>query len=643
MDFIIGIIAFIFVLGVIILIHEGGHFMFARRVNILCREFAFGMGPILLSKKKGETLYSLRAFPIGGFCAIAGEEVEDDPLKDLKEVRLEINDGVVTGFYLGEYKKEVTAKEIVNYDIFDENDTGNLFITVLEDGKEVTYPVDPQAKLYFSPKNEIQIAPHNRTLNAKRKRDRALVMFGGPLMNFVLALVVFFIAGLIQGYPNYKTSVIDDVTQGTPVYEAGLRDGDKIIKLESGSLVLDINEWDDITVFMNDYAETTTGLAIKVTYLRDGEENEVLLSPYTTVYNSGFGNDYSLIGLISFYGNISDGAKILKLQAGTYAITVSQEGENSPYYGWSHDSGLTLYDNNNNVIVNYNKITEFCSYYLENNLQEDIVVTYQLNNETKSTTIKGSDLFYQRNGKYTSFKFVVSALTEYSDNMANNSELKVGDVILKIDNVTVEGFDDIYKAFKNYVGENKEKIKLEVYREVNGTKSVVEVNVKPYAKAVMDTQTTNAGEVIPPIKVAMGVSPTYKFSLLKSFAYSGKRTIGSFTAIFDTFKLLFSGNASIKNLSGPVGIFSLTKSIASQGFAQLLNLMGLLSVNIGLLNLLPIPALDGGRLVFLGYEAITKKKPNQKVETALITITMLLLFGLMIFVTFEDILRLFGI
>ena len=99
----------------------------------------------------------------------------------------------------------------------------------------------------------------------------------------------------------------------------------------------------------------------------------------------------------------------------------------------------------------------------------------------------------------------------------------------------------------------------------------------------------------------------------------------------------------IQNLSGPVGIFSLTKNVASQGIAPILNLTGLLSVNIGLLNLLPIPALDGGRLLFLAYEAITKKKPNQKVEVALITITMLLLFGLMIVVTFGDILRLLGI
>jgi len=83
----------------IIIIDEGGHFFFARRANILCREYAFGMGPLLWKKKKGETLYSIRALPIGGFCAIAGEEVEDDPLKELKKIKfldieIIINDAV---------------------------------------------------------------------------------------------------------------------------------------------------------------------------------------------------------------------------------------------------------------------------------------------------------------------------------------------------------------------------------------------------------------------------------------------------------------------------------------------------------------------------------------------------------------------
>ena len=206
-NLIIDILVFVIVLAVIIAIHEAGHFFFARRRGILCREYAIGFGPVLWKKRKGETFYSLRAIPLGGFCAIAGEEVEEDPFKKVEKVRLEIIDGVIKGFYLFEHESlsELPRFTIKEYDIFDAEQTGNLFMDVEnESGELIHYPVDPQAMLYFNKKEEYQIAPYNRTLGSKSKRRRALVMFGGPLMNFVLALIVFFIAGLCTGFVDYK-------------------------------------------------------------------------------------------------------------------------------------------------------------------------------------------------------------------------------------------------------------------------------------------------------------------------------------------------------------------------------------------------------------------------------------------------------
>lgn len=639
MDFIIGIIAFVFVLGVIVIVHEGGHFLFARRVNILCREFAFGMGPLLWSKKKGETQYSLRAFPIGGFCAIAGEELEADPFAGMDEIRLEIVDGKIVGFYLNDCDERFPKKKIVKYDIFDAEQTGNLYMTVVEDGVEVTYPVHPQAMLYDK-KLKMQIAPYNRTINSKKKRDRALVIFGGPLMNFLLALVVFFIAGLIQGYPNYSSAKVDDITDGSPVWEAGIRDGDIITKLQSGDLVLDITEWNDISKFMDSYKDNNVNLPIKITYLRNDSENEAIVNPYVNIYNAGFGNDYTLIGLLSIYGKLPNEAKIINLQSGLLNSDVTKTLEKkTAYYSWSSERGLVLSNNDDYTVVDFGKIVLFFDSYLKEEMTDKIIVTYKINNEVRTASINSDDLFYSKDGKYTSFKFLVSSYSKYDNNMANNTELKVGDIILGINNIDATSQYDINKAFEDYLGKNDEKITLNILR---GTEKLT-ISVKPFSDKIMDTQSTTSGDRIPNIKIAMGVSPSYKFSLIKSFGYSGKRTLSSMTAIIDTFGLLFSGSASVSNLSGPVGIFSLTKSVATQGFAQLLNLMGLLSVNIGLLNLLPIPALDGGRLVFIAYEAITKKKPNQKVETALITVTMLLLFALMIYVTFGDILRLLGL
>ncbi|HRT69241.1 MAG TPA: site-2 protease family protein, partial [Bacilli bacterium] len=271
-----------------------------------------------------------------------------------------------------------------------------------------------------------------------------------------------------------------------------------------------------------------------------------------------------------------------------------------------------------------------------------IKVTYLRDNAEKTTTLTPAVYVYNGGfvGDYTiTNKVVVLLVSKVENNLANNVELLAGDQIVEIEGQAVASWGDVYHVFENYSGEEENWLRLKVIRE--GKEK--EIKIKPYSKTLLEKQTTTSGEAIPAVKVAMGISPTYKFSLIKSFSYSGKRTLASFTAIIDTFDLLFSGDVGIQNLSGPVGIFSLTKNVASQGIAPILNLTGLLSVNIGLLNLLPIPALDGGRLLFLAYEAITKKKPNQKVEVALITITMLLLFGLMIVVTFGDILRLLGI
>ena len=146
---------------------------------------------------------------------------------------------------------------------------------------------------------------------------------------------------------------------------------------------------------------------------------------------------------------------------------------------------------------------------------------------------------------------------------------------------------------------------------------------------------------VPITNIIMGVSPPTKFSLGKRLIYSITELFASLKNMVNTLGMLFfSSEVGIKDLSGPVGIFSLTSQAASEGFGSLLNFRGFLSVNVGFMNLLPIPALDGGRLVFVAYEAITKKRPSEKVQTILITATMLLLIGLIIFVSFNDVLRL---
>ena len=116
----------------------------------------------------------------------------------------------------------------------------------------------------------------------------------------------------------------------------------------------------------------------------------------------------------------------------------------------------------------------------------------------------------------------------------------------------------------------------------------------------------------------------------------------SCTVIIKTLGRLFRPKSGLKitDLSGPVGIASATISIIDQGAYSIFNWMAILSVNIGLMNIIPLPALDGGRLAFILYEVITRKKPNPKVENIIHTIGFILLMVLFVFVAFNDVIKL---
>lgn len=140
----------------------------------------------------------------------------------------------------------------------------------------------------------------------------------------------------------------------------------------------------------------------------------------------------------------------------------------------------------------------------------------------------------------------------------------------------------------------------------------------------------------------IGISPTKsKYRLIGSLQASISSLIGILVSIFISIIALFTDQYGINDLTGPIGIYSMSSEILSYGFSSAVMWIVYLSMNIGLVNLLPIPALDGGRLVFVFYEMVTKKKPNKKIEELALLIGILILFSLFIIVTFNDIFRLF--
>lgn len=414
------IIAFILMFGLLVFVHEFGHFIIAKKTGMLVREFAIGFGPKIFSIKKAETLYTIRILPMGGYVRVAGEDPEIIDLKPGQHIGLTFNEeNKVNKIIINNKAKHPQAHviEVTRSDLDHE-----LTITGSLVGEEelITYSVAENAD-YIMDEVATQIAPYHRQFASKSKSQRALQLFAGPLMNFILTAVLFFMMGSLQGIPS-DAAKLGEITPNSPAETAGFNSGDEITSIDGVS----ISTWFDFQ-----------------SIVQNSPDQELLM-------------------------------------------TVARSGE-----------------------------------------ALDIVVT------PKAT---------------------------------QSEEMVYGQI---------------------------------------------------------------------------GVMRYMEKSLLKSIPYSLKETYEWSKLIIVNVGMLVSGQFSLDMLGGPVAIYGATDQMVQSGFWTLIHWTAALSVNLGVINLLPLPALDGGRLLFIGIEAVRGKPMSSEKEGLVHFIGFALLMLLMIIVTWNDIQRLF--
>ncbi|MGL4820495.1 MAG: RIP metalloprotease RseP [Bacilli bacterium] len=236
----LNIIAFIFVFGLLVLVHELGHLIFAKRAGILCREFAIGFGPKIVSFMYKETRYTIRLLPIGGFVRMAGEDPEHVEIKRGQEIGLTFGtQGEVTQIITGSFERyrELELVEVVSMDLERE-----LFITgIVTGGEEQTFRVAPNAMI-VDDKEEVQIAPIDRQFQSKSVGARSMAIIAGPLFNFLLAFVLFIIIALGQGIPTNENR-LGDVIPSSVAEKAGFQKDDVIVSIDGQP----VKSWDEVT------------------------------------------------------------------------------------------------------------------------------------------------------------------------------------------------------------------------------------------------------------------------------------------------------------------------------------------------------------------------------------------------------------
>lgn len=223
------IVLTVLVFFVLVGIHEWGHFFFAKRAGILVREFAIGFGPKIFSFTKGETKYTFRILPLGGFVRMAGEDPEIIQINPGQTVAVKLNNNAVTHLYLDQLdqRSNVLRGVVEHIDIEKE-----LLIRLNLEGEVLQYPVDPRAMMVTRGR-ETQIAPWNRQFGSKTVNQRALAIFAGPMMNFLLAFVLFISFVYASGIPlkNATYLKIGRVVQDSAAEKANIHPGDVVYKV----------------------------------------------------------------------------------------------------------------------------------------------------------------------------------------------------------------------------------------------------------------------------------------------------------------------------------------------------------------------------------------------------------------------------
>lgn len=300
-------LTFIFVFGLIVLVHEFGHFIFAKRGGILVREFSIGMGPKLFYHRHNGTTYTIRLLPIGGYVRMAGEGEDEGELSPGMHLSLVVDEnGVVTK--INPTKKVQLPNsipvELIAFDLEEE-----LFIKGYENGdesEEKVFPVSHDATIIEEDGIETQIAPRDVQFQSASLGRRVMTNFAGPLNNFILAAVLFILVAFMQGgkYTEDPSNAIGGVMQDSVADKAGIKPGDRILQVNS-------KETPDFTDIQQEISSNLNKKVSLVIETESGEKSTIEVIPEKNEQNPKVG----MIGIqmsskftpLSFFGKIKYG------------------------------------------------------------------------------------------------------------------------------------------------------------------------------------------------------------------------------------------------------------------------------------------------------------------------------------------------
>lgn len=533
------VIGFLIMLGPLVIIHELGHYIFAKLFNVKAEAFSVGFGPKLISKKWGETEWKISAFPLGGYVKLLGEDGET--------------------------------------------------------------PLSPEDQ--------------KRALQKQEPYKRFFIFLGGPLFNFLFAIVLF-MAVLAIGEPQVA-NVLGRVVSGSVAEKIGFRSGDVVQTVNGKS----VRRFDEI---MNLISESPNReMAFQVEHI--GGATETLKA--TPTANSGF----------SAYGEVVDVGEIPGLVPNPRAMTIGVSNPNSLAGRAGLKTGDTLTQINGQPVAQWESFErEFARFEPGTNVR--FAIKPAKGDEFEREFKVGAKGDLAAFGIYSSELFISQVL---KDSPAEKAGIRMGDRIVSIGGSEIKSFYDLKEAVQKS-GESRSGL-VSVVWERDG--KMTKVDIRPMSTESRDpilnktvhftigiVPLLNLAE--PKVVVDRVLNP---FTLLargteRMISFTGK----NFTSIWK----MIRQDVSVSTLGGPILIGKIAGESLSRGLIVFLTTMSVLSIGLGVLNILPIPVLDGGHLMLLGIEIVRGKPLSLRQMEVVQQVGLSLILILMVVVIKNDITRL---
>ncbi len=539
---------FVIFIGVLIFVHEMGHFIFAKLFDVKVLKFSLGFGPKMVGFRKGETEYVVAWVPLGGFIRMLGEDPDD----------------------------------------------------------------------------EVRASDEGRAFHQKPLWQRYLIILAGPAFNLIFPVLIYFVFFAAQ--THLPPSTVGTVFQGQPAAEAGLMPGDRIVAIGDE----EVRYWEDLQSIISDHP----GEKLRFTIERDGKQFDRFITPREQVSRTWLNVEERVgrVGISPLFqppqiGVTSPDSPAARAGLRTGDLVTAVNG--MAVERWAQLEQVLRRNRGSSLRMAYLRPGPTMSRFMD--LRGLAPMTTVVDPEQVT---EGAKKRYETGIR--SAEYFVQAVEAKSPAAAMG--MKQGDHVLAFNGKPVQHWDVILLALQA----KKDQEHNITWAPFGATEKVTrqfklakETFIDDYKQShqryIFGVQNYRIWKRDQPAPIA----GRFSYAVTKSVTQTGEIIGMMGIAIVQ----LIRGGIPRDTIGGPLMLAYTARVAAEKGWDHFLRMLALISINLGILNLLPIPILDGGHILFFTIEAVKRRKLSLRAREIATYVGLVLLLSLMIFAFKNDIVR----